>query len=163
MTSREKITSAKYDTMDAMIQAYAAEAIRVARAAYRETLDHSIGSLDRLETILNRLCPEPAPLPSGDAEWLTLLWGSYFGELLRTAHGGEWLMSVYPGSEFSVPTLEIAGSRLYPMMKVHRRLSLGSGESLPAFYALVAKRLAATAAAAPDSNMNPSGHPPRTN
>jgi hypothetical protein len=143
MTSRERLSQAKYETLEAMMAAYAAEAVRVARAEFRETLDYERASLDRLETILNRLCPAPDPLPAEDAEWLTLLWGSYFGELLRALHSGEWSMTIYPGSDFSVPTLEIAGSRLYPTLKVHRRLALGSGESLPAFYTMIAARLAA--------------------
>jgi hypothetical protein len=155
MTSRERLEQAKYETLEAMIAAYAAEAVRVARADFRETLDYQPASLDRLEAILNRLCPAPDPLPPADADWLTLLWGSYFGELLRTLHGGVWSMSVYPGGDFSVPTLEIpvpfaalgnlpgAGSRVFPTLKVHRRLSLGSGESLPAFYTMIAARLSA--------------------
>ncbi len=151
MTPRERLSEAKYATLEAMIQAYAAEAVRVARVEFRETLDYQAASLDRLESILNRLCPAPDPLPAAEADWLTLLWGSYFGEWLRTLHGGEWSMSVYPGSDFSVPTLEIPGpgaglgsgtdSRIYPTLKVHRRLSLGRGESLPAFYTMVAARL----------------------
>jgi hypothetical protein len=146
MTPRERLIQAKYDSLDAMIAAYAAEAVRAARAEFRETLDYQLASLDRLETILNRLCPAPDPLPPSEAEWLTLLWGSYFGELLRAQHGGTWSMTVYPGSDFSVPTLEIAGSRLYPTLKVHRRLTLGSGESLPAFYTMVAARISAAQA-----------------
>jgi hypothetical protein len=142
MTARERLTSAKYDSMDAMVEAYAAEAVRTARLEFREVLDYQPASLDRLETILNRLCPAPDPLPAADADWLTLLWGSYFGEWLRAIHGGEWSMTIYPGSDYSVPTLEVSGSRLYPMMKVHRRLAMGGGESLPEFYALVTKRLA---------------------
>ena len=149
MTPRDRLSKAKYDTLEAMIAAYAAEAVRAARVDFRETLDYRLASLERLETILNRLCPAPDPLPPGEGDWLTLLWGSYFGELLRTLHGGDWSMTVYPGGEFSIPTLEIGatatapGSRLYPMLKVHRRLSLGSGESLPAFYTMIAARLAA--------------------
>ncbi len=149
MTSRERLSQAKYESLDAMIEAYAAEAVRVARIEFRETLDYDIASLDRLEAILNRLCPAPDPLSAADADWLTLLWGSYFGQMLRRLHGGEWVMTVYPGSDFSVPTLEIGasaaapGSRLYPTLKVHRRLSLGSGESLPAFYTMIAARLSA--------------------
>ena len=143
MTGPKK--TGNYDTLEAMIAGQAAEAVRVARADFRETLDYRVASLDRLEAILNRLCPAPDPLTGDQAETLTLLWGSYFGELLRTLHGGDWIMSVYPGTEFSVPTLEVEGSRLYPLMKVHRRLTLGSGESLPAFYAMVAARLASAA------------------
>lgn len=147
MTARERLKDAQYDSLDSMIAAYAAEAVRTAQTDFRLTLDSEPGSIDRLETILNRLCPAPDPLPPGETEWLTLLWGSYFGEWLRSRHGGTWSMSVYPGSQLSVPTLEISGSRLYPMMKVHRRLTLGAAESLPAFYALVAGRLEKAATA----------------
>ncbi len=137
----------KYDSLDAMMAAHAAEAVRQARAEYRETLDFTPASVAPLERILNRLCPAPAPLDAEDGEQLTLLWGGFFGELLRHQFGGEWIMSVYPGSEFSVPTLEIAGSRLYPLLKVNRRLTLGAGEDLQAFHAMIATRLAATSKA----------------
>jgi hypothetical protein len=149
MSTRERLSQAKYDTLEAMMGAYAAEAVKVARHDFRETLDFKAASLDRLEAILNRLCPAPDPLPVLEADWLTLLWGSYFGEMLRALHGGAWSMSVYPGSDFSVPTLEVAApgtaavSRIYPTLKVHRRLSMGRGESLPAFYTMLAARLSA--------------------
>ncbi len=144
--ARKRFTDRKWDSLDAMIEAYAAEAVAIARVDFHEELGYSTASLERLERILNRLCPAPEPLPAGESEWLTLLWGSYFGELLRHVHGGEWLMTVYPGSDFSVPTLEIAGSRLYPMLKVNRRLTLGAPESIPAFYAMLAPRLGASQA-----------------
>ena len=48
----------------------------------------------------------------------------------------------YPGGGVAaVPTLLIRGSRLYPLMKVYRRLTLGEGENLSAFYKMVAARL----------------------
>ncbi len=125
-----------------MIEEYAREAIAIAKADFKEHLDYDVSSLERLERILNRICPAPEPLAAGESEWLTLLWGSFFGELLRTLHGDTWAMTLYPGSDFSVPTLETAtGSRLYPMMKVHRRLTLGAGESIPAFYTMLSARL----------------------
>jgi hypothetical protein len=40
-----------------------------------------------------------------------------------------------------VPTLLIRGSRLYPLLKVYRRLTLGEAENLSAFYKMVAARL----------------------
>jgi hypothetical protein len=149
MGAREKLRDTQWPSLHAMVEAYRAEAVRTARTEYREELDGSAASLDRLERILNRLCPAPEPLPAEDGEWLSMLWGSYFGETLRALHGGDWTMSLYPGSDFAVPTLEVptdspkGPSRLYPMMKVHRRLTLGAGEGLPAFYAMVASRLRA--------------------
>ncbi len=142
--ARKRFAGKQWDGLEPMIEEYAREAIAMAKIDFKEDLDYSPASLERLERILNRLCPAPAPLPAGDGEWLTLLWGSYFGELLRQVHGGAWAMTLYPGSDFSVPTLEIAtGSRLYPMLKVNRRLTLGAGESIPAFYAMMAARLGA--------------------
>jgi hypothetical protein len=141
--TRERLKDKKWDGLAPMIEAHAAEAIAIAKADFHEVLDWDESSIERLESILNRLCPAPEPLPADEGEWLTILWGSYFGELLRRLHGGEWIMSVYPGSDFSVPTLEVDGARLYPTLKVHRRLSMGVGESLPAFHALMQSRLAA--------------------
>jgi hypothetical protein len=140
--ARERLKDKKWKGIEPMIEAHAAEAIAVAKADFHELLEWDDSSIEPLERILNRLCPEPSPLPVEEGEWLTILWGSYFGELLRHLHGGEWSMSVYPGSDFSVPTLEIEGAHLYPTLKVHRRLSLGAGESLPAFYIMMLGRLA---------------------
>ena len=139
--ARKRFAERKWSSLEEMIEGHAAEAIAIAKADFHEELDGTAASLERLERVLNRICPAPDPLPSGDTDWLTLLWGSYFGELLRQLHGGEWQMTMYPGTEFSVPTLEIRGSRLYPMMKVHRRLSMGAAESIPTFYSMLAARL----------------------
>ena len=139
--ARKRFTGRQWDGLEPMIESYAAEAIAIAKADFHEDLSYGEDSLHRLESILNRVCPAPAPLAADDGEWWTLLWGSWFGELLRRLHGGAWMMSLYPGSDFAVPTLEVDGSRLYPMMKVHRRLSMGAGEGIPAFYAMLAPRL----------------------
>ena len=59
-----------------------------------------------------------------------------------------WLLAPYPGTreiegriESLLPTLEVAGSRLWPTMKVYRRLTMGAAENLSTFYDLVEKRL----------------------
>lgn len=142
--ARKLLEGKQWPGLEAMIADYADEAIVVAQTDFREVLNWEMASLARLDRILNRLSPAPDPVPPSDSDWLTLLWGSYFGEFLRHLHGGAWEMTLYPGSGFSVPTLSIDGSRLYPMMKVHRRLSLGASESLPAFYAMMTARLSET-------------------
>ncbi len=146
--ARKRFAAKKWDGLEPMMEEYAREAVAVAKTDFHEELGLAVASLDALERILNRLCPAPESLPAADSEWLTLLWGSWFGELLRRLYGGEWFMTLYPsatanpGNEFSVPTLQMSnGSRLYPTMKVHRRLTLGAGESLPAFHAMLAARL----------------------
>ena len=50
-------------------------------------------------------------------------------------------MTIYPGGAISVPAIEVRGSRLFPLMKVFRRLTVGEEEDLRAFYAMVTERL----------------------
>jgi len=41
----------------------------------------------------------------------------------------------------AVPAVDVRGSRLFPLMKVYRRLTVGEEEDLRAFYAMVTERL----------------------
>ena len=137
-SQKEKLAETQFDSLDAMIAAYAAEAVRVASAAHQVKLDFSLASIARLERILS-------DQNAVDLEYQTRTWGSYFGEVLRQKWGGEWSLSQYPNAVAAVPTLEIQGSKLYPLMKVYRRLTMGESESLPAFLELVEGRLGADA------------------
>jgi hypothetical protein len=138
--SKAKLEAMTFDSIDAMIRAYADEAVLVARKQHGITLNGLSASHAANIEALERLLDGQAAV---DLEFQSRLWGSYFGELLRLRWGGTWLLAPYPGTiESVVPTLEIAGSRLWPTMKVHRRLTLGSSESLTTFYRLVEQRLA---------------------
>jgi hypothetical protein len=137
MSAKERLTNTSFDSLDAMMQAYAAEAVRVAASEHRTKLDYSTTSIDALESILNTLVQPPAE----DLEWLTKLWGSYFGEVFRRRYSSTWTMSEYPGGQLAIPTVEIGGSRIYPLLKVHRRLTMGEGENLVAFTQMASKRL----------------------
>ena len=137
MSAKERLTNTSFDSLDAMMQAYAAEAVRVAASEHRAKLDYSTTSIDALESILSTLV-EP---PVDDLEWLTKLWGSYFGEVFRRRYSSTWTMSEYPGGQLAIPTVEIGGSRIYPLLKVHRRLTLGEGENLVNFTEMARKRL----------------------
>jgi hypothetical protein len=137
MTAREQLAGATYDSLDSMMQTYAAEAARVAAAEHGKKLDYSANSIEALEDILDSLSSPP----ESDLEWLTKLWGSYFGEIFRRRYSSEWTMTEYPGGKFAVPTLEIGGSRIYPLLKVHRRLTLGPSENLVSFAEMARKRL----------------------
>lgn len=118
-----------------MLRAYAEEAIVVARLNHRLSLDNTPASIPVLEQLLDGQA-------AVDLDFQSRLWGSYFGEVLRLRYGGEWLLAPYPGTSDSViPTLDIAGSRLYPTLKVYRRLSMGASENLVNFYALLEQRL----------------------
>jgi hypothetical protein len=117
------------------MSAYAEQAVHLAWSDHRRRLDLSESSIDQLEQILAGQAAE-------DLEFQTRLWGSYFGEVIRRRFAGEWELATYPGGGVSlVPTLLVRGSRLYPLIKVYRRLTLGPGENLCTFYKMVSERL----------------------
>jgi hypothetical protein len=142
--SKAKLEAQTFDSIDAMIRAYAEEAVLVARQQHHVVLDYAPASIEALERLLDGQA-------AADLDFQSRLWGSYFGEVLRRRWNGLWLLAPYPGNgepggqtASVVPTLEVAGSRLWPTMKIYRRLTLGTAENLSTFYSLVEKRLAAT-------------------
>jgi hypothetical protein len=135
MTAKGELAESNFASLAEMMSAYAEEAVRLAWSDHRQRLDLSESSVDLLEKILEGQSTE-------DLEFQTRLWGSYFGEVIRRRFAGEWEFSQYPGGGIAaVPTLLIRGSRLYPLVKVYRRLTLGQAENLSAFYKMVAARL----------------------
>jgi hypothetical protein len=133
--SRARLEAERFDSIDAMICAYSDEAVVIAKGRHRRQLDYTPASIETLEALLG----EQAAV---DLDFQSRLWGSYFGEVLRRRWDGHWLLAPYPGqTESAVPTLDLRGSRLWPTMKVYRRLTLGPAESLSSFYAMVEQRL----------------------
>src|SRR5271163_2602450 len=133
--TKAKLAESNFASLGGMMDAYSEEAVHAAWNDHRQRLDRSESSVDLLEQILDGQAAE-------DLEFQTRLWGSYFGEVLRRRFGGEWELAQHPnGGVAAVPALLIRGSRLYPLIKIYRRLTLGSGENLPDFYRMVAGRL----------------------
>jgi hypothetical protein len=132
---KAKLAESSFSSLADMISAYAGEAVRVAWNDHRQRLDLSESSIGCLEQILDGQSTE-------DLEFQTRLWGSYFGEVIRGRFAGEWELGPHPaGGVAAVPTLMVRGARLYPLMKVYRRLTLGEAENLSVFYKMVSKRL----------------------
>ena len=50
-------------------------------------------------------------------------------------------MTQYPGGVAAVPAVDLRGSRVFPLMKVFRRLTEGEEEDLRTFYSMVTERL----------------------
>jgi hypothetical protein len=135
MTAKADLAESNFASLADMMSAYAQEAVRVAWNDHRRRLDLSESSIEVLEQIL-------AGQSTEDLEFQTRLWGSYFGEVIRGRFAGDWELGPHPsGGAAAVPTLVIGGGRLYPLMKVYRRLTLGEGESLTTFYKMVSSRL----------------------
>jgi hypothetical protein len=123
--------------LDAMMAAYAAAAVQVAREDFHQRLDFNSESMVAFEAVLSELA-EKAEL---DYDYEVKLWGSYLGEVLRRRYQGGWEMTQYPGGVAAVPAVEVRGSRLFPLMKVYRRITMGETESIAAFFNMVTERL----------------------
>jgi hypothetical protein len=137
MLGKKQQDEIMYDDLAAMMADYAKQAVQLAEKQYRRHLDYSESSVDVLEEIVSEVIQDIKP---DEAEQHVRLWGAYFGEFLRKRYLGEWTISTYPGGASAVPTIEIYGSRLFPLMKLYRRLTIGSDENLVTFYRMIAAK-----------------------
>jgi len=134
---RKRLESAAYPDLGAMMEGYAQAAVDSARKDFRHTLDFSAESVDALDEILVMV----GESPDRDLDFEVRLWGSYLGELIRRRYAGSWEMTQYPGGTVAVPAVNVRGSRLFPLVKVYRRLTAGEEEDLRSFYNMVTERL----------------------
>ncbi len=125
-----------------MAAVYAEKAVALARE-FKARLDYSENSLMEVETILAQLSRElPTAQPATeDLTEICKMWGSYFGEVVRRRFGGEWSIETYPGKQFATLTLNVGGRKLFPSMKIHRRLTEGEAEDVWSFYKMIKSRL----------------------
>ena len=119
------------------MEGYARAAVDLARSDFHQKLDYSSESIDTLDEILVRVGDNPEM----DPDFEVRLWGSYLGEVLRRRYAGAWEMTPYPGGAVAVPAVEVRGSRLFPLVKVYRRLTMGEEEDLHSFFSMVTERL----------------------
>lgn len=134
---RERLESASYPDLGTMMESYALAAAELARSRFRQALDFTSDSLDSLDEILVLVSEGP----EFDLDFEVKLWGSYLGEVVRRRYAGNWEMTMYPGENTAVPAIDVRGSRLFPLMKVYRRLTIGGEEDLQAFYTMITGRL----------------------
>ena len=134
---RNRLESTPYPDLGAMMEGYAEAAVELARTDFHQTLDFSSDSIDVLDDILVVVSESP----ERDLDFEVRLWGSYLGEVLRRRYAASWEMTQYPGGTVAVPAVDVRGSRLFPLMKVYRRLTAGEEEDLSSFYAMVIERL----------------------
>lgn len=133
-----------HESVAAMVGAYAQRAVGAGHD-FSAVLDYSENSLMELETILGQLSRDiAAAQPSGDElSEVCKTWGSYFGEVVRRRFGGEWSIETYPGRQFATLTLSVLGNKIFPSMKIHRRLTQGDAENVWSFYKMVKSKLEA--------------------
>ncbi len=139
---QRRLEEATYPDLDSMMEAYASAAAEFAQERYRQRLDFDSSSLVAFEAVLSEIAEHAGDGKAGsDWDFEVRLWGSYLGEVLRRRYAGSWEMTQYPGGVAAVPAIEVRGSRLFPLMKVYRRLTMGDSESIAAFFNMVTERL----------------------
>lgn len=134
---RKRLEAAAFPDLGSMMEGYARGAVDTARDDYRQTLDFSPESIDVLDEILVLV----SETPDHDVDYEVRLWGAYLGEIIRQRYAGGWEMTQYPGGTAAVPAVDVRGSRLFPLLKVYRRLTMGDEEDLRSFYTMVTERL----------------------
>jgi len=132
-----RLESMVFPDLGTMMEGYAEAAVEHARQEYNQPLDFSSESIDVLDEILVLV----GETPDHDLDFEVRLWGGYLGEVLRRRYAGSWEMTSYPGGTAAVPAVEVRGSRLFPLIKVYRRLTVGDEEDLRGFYTMVTERL----------------------
>jgi len=126
-----------------MAEAYATQAVTLARK-FKAELDFSENSVMELETILAALAAEMRDVSGDGVNEACKTWGSYLGEVVRRHFGGDWSIETFPGKQFATLTLSVNGSKLFPTVKIHRRLTEGDAENVWSFYKMVKTRLQAS-------------------
>ena len=130
-----------HESVGAMAGAYAEKAVQKARE-FNTQLDYTENSLMEVEVILSQLAGKLPEAGKGDEVGeICKTWGSYLGEVVRRRFGGEWSIETYPGKQFATLTLSVGANKLFPSMKVHRRLTQGADDSVWSFYKMVKVKL----------------------
>jgi hypothetical protein len=134
---RSRLESRTFPDLGSMMDGYASAAAEHAQQHFNRTLDFTEDSIDTLDEILLLVSESPEL----DLDFEVRLWGAYLGEVLRRRYAGAWQMTQYPGGAAAVPSIEVRGSHLFPLVKVYRRLTMGEEEDLRAFFSMITERL----------------------
>ena len=122
-----------------MVFSYSEQAVKAAEGLSIK-LDYSEGSVAELESVVGKVTPSEGD----DMAEACKMWGSYLGEVVRRRFSGAWSIETYPGKQFATLTLSVGGSKIFPSMKVHRRLTQGESDNVWTFYKMVKARLEAS-------------------
>jgi len=134
MTDSDKATE--------IAEAYAQDAVDHAKAAFDVDLDFSHESVERVEALLAQLHDA---LPRGfvsrlfrrgpsdeEVETMAKMYGCYVGEVIRRTAGGVWILD--PDTYL---TLTKDDARVFPPMKVHKRLHNGPEDNVWAYFSVL--------------------------
>jgi hypothetical protein len=138
------------NALASMMRSSAATAVDTADQYHGITLDYSEASIYSVESILaatyhemhsGRMARLLRRRPSAaQLRLLSMVWGAYVGEVMRSHFGGEW-QEPPAGTLQGQPVLSINGSQQSPPDKVRRRLVNGDEDNVWAYYQAVKKQV----------------------
>ena len=124
-----------------MMQHYAAQAVEIARE-FHANLDFSTASCATLDAIVAEVADSmPERVNDDELAEMSKLWGGYLGEVIRRCCGGEWRLERPPGVQAPSAALVVRGARVFPTVKIFRRLTVGGSENVAEFARMVIERL----------------------
>jgi hypothetical protein len=132
-------------TINAMMTAYAEDAVEFARDNFGISLDYSPSSMERIEFIADKLMrSRPRGFlgklvgsgPSdAEIELLCKMFGGYVGEVYRRVKGGDW--GINPA--FQALGVQRGDAWIFPPAKVHMRLTNGTEDNLLSYFTVLVR------------------------
>jgi len=125
-------------------------AVEVAKKAYQLKLDYSVDSLKTADKIFSYLHKEATRktlikfvkrgLTEEQISSAAMVMGAYVGEVIRRAHGGEWVQEDIDGKK-DVIFLRIDGHNIFPIGKAYMRIKNGIEDNIYFYYQVVTREI----------------------
>ncbi len=132
-----------------MMEAYAMDAVEHAKATMGIDLDYTPESVEKVEMILDRMhktMPRgglsrllKGSIPPDIFEQACKMYGGYIGEVLRRHSGGEWRIDNETDPAYPVIGLWKDEHRIWPPVKVGKRLTNGPEDNVWHYFQLIQK------------------------
>jgi hypothetical protein len=120
------------ESLDAVMDSYASEAVQRAKAEHEVTLDFSTDSLAELERLLEKVHQRHAT-NALDQQTLGLesqLWGAYIGGVFKKITPAEWRRDSKTAGQGSFPLVFKNGSEFFPCGWVWKRIQNGKEDNV---------------------------------
>jgi hypothetical protein len=141
MQEQTNINFINDDSVASIVEAFALDAIDVARDNFEVKLDWSEKSIKKVEDILDRLHKSlKKASPTDDSIWtFSKIFGSYIGEVYCRNHKASWGMVTLNDESF--PGLEGSNKALFwPWSKVFNRIKYGDQDNVWYYYEMITER-----------------------
>jgi hypothetical protein len=118
-------------TLQQRMNAFAAQAVALAKKEFNTNLDFKIESVPQLDSILDQFHQRhrQTPIPERELSQIVLIWGAYLGETLQRQLGGEWATDSPVAGKNTYP-LQWPSKEAVPIMWCLRRIRKGQEAKL---------------------------------